>query len=404
MVDIGNNPTSVPSRAERRKSDAALGKIACAGRSGRFYGAAGTPWINALTIPVAGKAIHPGATLRMRGLLAKYSPFNAGCNYRVQFQQEANTVTVNQATIPASLATVPLSLEMGMSYDRRWGFLHSRSINMYGQIGNLVAQVYSEDTVQATNAPSSISPRAQSAGPAFASYSAPPAVETVLIDFDQDFNILVQLSPAANDAYEVLSFDVEQLSHGPQGMNFANAKATLFPGDSLTEGTGATTGNDWVSALGKTRTGRPLIGLGLGGQMITAIVNRVLADPVAGKYWDMAFWGGINDVDSTGGGAAWWAVVQAQLARLMAFRDPSARAPLILNYHESTAWTAGQKSAATYVNAQLAATYGANVVDIAAVINGNAGYYSDAIHLTDSGYAAVAAAVHAKMTAQGWAA
>lgn len=74
----------------------------------------------------------------------------------------------------------------------------------------------------------------------------------------------------------------------------------------------------------------------LGGQTISQIVDRVLADPVAGKYWDMIFEGGINDVQADG--PTWWAILLPQYQRLLAFRAPGTKL-LVVNLHESLSWT-----------------------------------------------------------------
>lgn len=395
--DIGNSPRTSPTLAQRRAADAALGLLAVAGRSGRMFGTGVANYLDIAVIPMKGKAVHPGATLRISGLLAKYSPFNSGGAYRTVFRQGGNSVIVSQSSFAATLATIPLSAEMTLSHDRKWGFLKSRTQNMYG-LAALVAGTYSEDIVVANAAPSAVSPRAQSVAVAFAAYSAPPTVETILINFDQDFEIAVQVGAGALDSYELLSFDIEQLSHGIAGVNFASPKATICGIDSMTEGTGATAGNDWVSVYARARPGTPVLNIGLGGQVPSQGVDRILADPIAGKYWNLIFWavnGGSAD------GPAWWASLNAQIQRLIAYRDPSSRM-MILNIHNSLNWDSNFQAAAAYVNAQLAATYGSIVVDVASLINGNASDYSDNTHLTDAGYAKVAAAANAKATALGW--
>lgn len=374
------------------------------GRTGRLWGNGAAQVALSATIPAG--TIRPSTTLQIKGLLGKFAPNNGGWSVQARFRQGANTANImGAASFTATTLLAPFEHEFTLSPDRKWAFSSVGSVALFGTGGNQATGFNSTNLISTGNAPVSASPRLKtgSSGIAFASYTTSPTVETILIDFDQDVIFEVLLANVTNDSAELLAFRLSALGKGESGSNIASTKATYCPGDSLTEATGATTeATGWVSMVGKARPGRPMLADGLGGQNITTIVDRVVADPICGKLWDMAFWGGINDVDSTGGGSVWWGVVQTQLARLMTFRDPAARAPLFLNYHESTDWTAGQKTAATFVNTQLAATYGANVVDVAAVVNGNAGMYADAIHLNDTGYALVATAVSAAMTAQGW--
>lgn len=370
------------------------------GRTGRVWGNNAAQTVLSAAIPAG--SIRPASTLVVRGQFAKYTPNNGGWNMSVRLKQGANAVTLAAAFFTATTINAPFEHELTLSADRKWAFSMTGSLGLFGTGGNQATGFNSTNLISTANAPASPSPRAKSGYTAFASYSSSPTVETILIDFEQDMTLEVLLTVAsASDSAELLSFRLSALGKGENGQNLASTKATYCPGDSLTEATGATTeATGWVSMVGKARPGRPMLADGLGGQTISQIVDRVVADPIAGKYWDMAIWAGINDAGSDG--PTWWATVQSQLARLMAARSAGSRTPLFLNFHENTSWTSQQKAAATYVNTQLAATYGGNVVDIATVVNGNAGYYSDSIHLNDTGYAAVATAVSSKMTAQGW--
>lgn len=371
-------------------------------RTGRIWGNNVAQTVLSAVIP--GGAIRPASALKIKGQFNKYAPNNGGWNMVVRVRQGGNTVQLTSAFFTATTVSAPFEHELTLSPDRKWAFSMVGISALNGTGGNQAIGFASTNLISTTQAAASALPRAKAAGPKFASYTTSPTVETVLIDFEQDVTLEVLLTVASSaDSAELLAFRLSAMGRGEDGQNLASSKATYCPGDSLTEGTGATSeATGWVSMLGKTRPGRPVVADGLGGQTISQIVDRAVADPICGKYWDLILWAGTND--ATGDSAAWWSVMHSEIERLLAFRDPAARHPLILNLHENTAWSAGVKTAADYVNSQLAATYGANVVDIAAVIDGNAGYYSDGVHLNDSGYAAVAAAVDSAMTAQGWAA
>lgn len=373
--------------------------LAAGGRSGPVWGNAAAP-ITLFTCIVSGGSVPPNAILRFKGLIAKYSPNNGGFAINISAKQGANTVALGIQSLGATLGNYSFEHHVALSDDLKWGFPFSRTTNLFDTASQTTAAALAGNLYSTSGAPTSRSATVK--GPiAFRSYSAPPVVETTLIDWSADVTLAVTLNPVTNDCVELVSFSVEALSNSLDGSNRASPLATLCAGDSLTAGTGATTAGvtDYVAQLGKLRPGRPVLNDGMGGQLITSIADRVLASKVAGKYWDLILWAGINDASADG--AAWWATVQAQISRIKAFRAAGTRM-LILNYHENTGWSAGIKTAATYVNTQMAAIYGSEVVDIATAVNGNAGYYSDAIHLNDTGYGVVASAVNSKMTANGW--
>ena len=277
--------------------------------------------------------------LRLRGLYAKISPFNAGGSLAVRLVQGANSVVIAQTSIGATLANFPFAMDLQLSYDRRWAFPSgTNNVNVFGQ-ASMTAATYSVQTVLANSAPVANSPRAQ--GPiAFASYSTSPTVETVLIDFDQDVTLTVTIGIGANDSAELLFCTLETVAGSAVGINNSNAKATIFAGNSLTEGTGSTANNDMVSMVGKARPGRGVLNAGLGGQTLSQIVDRMVKDPVAGKSWDMVLWGG--HIEGSTDAAAWFATIQAQIARLQAFRGAGTKM-MILNLHPDSAWAAGIK-------------------------------------------------------------
>ena len=380
--------------------------LAAAGRSGWIYGAAGPLSVVFHSVVIPGGTIQPGSSLNIQGMLTKYAPYNGGGALQVKFKQGANSVIFAQNSLNASIAGYRFMADCFFSYDLKWGFCPS--LNMFATPTVAAIATYT-DYATTNSPPSSKSPRAKSsANIAFASYTAPPTVETILIDFSKDVTLSIEGQIAANDCVEVLNFTVEMIAPPNAQTNYANLIATVFPGDSLTEGTGNTAGNDYISQLGRLRPGRPLLNEGLGGQGISQIVDRVLADPVCGSMWDMVLWAGINNADPSNGGADWWNVIKTNTDRLLAFRAPGART-IICNITPNNTWSAPYFTALSYVNAQIAARYGTKVCDLYSAIATDPGgmvptaYTSSAPHLNDTGYGVVAATVNAKMTSLGWA-
>lgn len=377
--------------------------LAAAGRSGPVWGNAAAS-ITVFTCVVPGGSVPPGAILRFKGLLAKYAPNNGGFGIAIKAAQGANSVGLAQQSLGATLGTYSFEHHIALSDDLKWGFPFSRSVNLFDTASQSTAAALAGNLYSTSGNPLSRTPTAK--GPiAFRTYSAPPVVETTLVDWSSDVTLTVTLSPVTNDCVELVAFSVEAVSDSLAGSNRASPLATLFAGDSLTQGAGATTSGvtDYVAQLGKLRPGRPVLNDGMGGQLITTIVDRVIASKVAGRYWDLVLWAGANDASADA--AAWWATMRAQIDRLLAYRAPGTRT-IICNGHPNTAWAAGIVSAQLTVNANLALTYGSMVCDLySALTSGGvtqAGYLSDTIHLNDTGYGVVAATVSAKMTALGW--
>ena len=373
--------------------------ITSIGRSGKVWGN-GNYVIGTATIP--GGAVKPGALLRLRGLLAKMPSFNGGHSITVSLKQGNNTVVIGQTSLGATVANYPFAQDLQLSYDRK--FAHpsgTNTVNFFGE-ASTVAGTYTLHEAIATDPPVTDACRAQSAI-AFASYTVPPTVETVLIDFGGDVTLSVTVDIVTGDSVELVYCSLEVVSSLSNGLS-TGASPTLFAGDSLTEGSGATAGNELPNAVGKARPGRGVLNFGLGGQLITPIVDRILADEVAGKYWDLVLWAGINDVQNDA--TTWFNTIKTQITRLRAFRDPDARM-MILNFHPSSGWSAGFKAAGVAVNASLLAEYGSLVVDVYAAVGTSGGVVpalnlADALHLSDTGYGLVADAVVAKMTELGW--
>ncbi|MEO0061547.1 MAG: hypothetical protein RLZZ08_107 [Pseudomonadota bacterium] len=361
----------------------------------------------ATTIP--GGAIIGGGQLRLRGQIAKYAPFTAGHAWRARLVQGANSVVIAQNTIGASLSNVLIDQSVFVSSDRRWGFAYS--LNALAQATLATGQVAA--TGASTSPPSTLNPNGTSTSIAFATYSAAPIVETLLIDFAQPVEFRVELAGQSGDVLELVGFGAELVAaHTGRASNFVPAGALCCWGDSLTQGSGATAvagvPYDYPSQLRRMRTGRPMINRGLGGQTAVQIVDRLVADPIHGKSWDAVVWLGINDASTSG--AAWWATLELQINRLLAFRAPAART-MFVNFHPRTDWPAGNafNAALQFVNAQLAAKLGSRVVDVyTPLLTGgtagapNAAYMADTIHLNNTGYGIVTTAVDARMTALGW--
>ena len=369
------------------------------GRSGAVWGN-GSYVVGTATIPAG--TVKAGSLLRLRGLLSKITPYTGGHSIEISLKQDSNTVVIGQTSLGATVANYPFAQDLQLSTDRRWAFPSgTNTINMFEQAAT-VAGSYSLNTAIASTSPSATAPRSQS-NIAFASYTVPPVVETVLIDFDRDVILSVSVGVVTGDCLELLYCTLESVSSLTYGLS-TGASPTLFAGDSLTEGSGATTGSELPNLVGKARPGRGVLNFGMGGQLITTIVDRVLTDPVAGKYWDLVLWAGINDVQNDA--TTWFNTIKNQITRLRAFRAPNSRM-MILNYHPSSAWSAQFKAAEVAVNAALLAEYGSLVVDVYTAVGTSggvvpAGNLSDAVHLNDTGYALVKNAVIAKMTALGW--
>ncbi|MDV3249712.1 SGNH/GDSL hydrolase family protein [Devosia sp. BK] len=201
----------------------------------------------------------------------------------------------------------------------------------------------------------------------FASYSAAPTVETVLIDFNQDWGLRVEVNLGL-ECGELIAFSATfQSAAFDAGGN--PARSTTVCSDSLTEGSGSTTNNDVGSQLGKLRPGRPILNEGMGGQVSEKIIDRAMASKIRAKYWDAILWIGTNDAGPDG--AAWFATVDTQIQRFLANRSSGARHPLITGLHPQTTFNGTYKTALQNVNSALAAKYGGNFVSTAALLDGN---------------------------------
>lgn len=353
-------------------------------------------------------AIIGGCQLRIRAHVAKHTPVAAGHAWRVSFAQGGNRVTLAQNSFAASALSALVDQSVFVSSDRRWGFTHSQNAMNAPSlaIGQLAL------TGASGGAPAGLGASQVSSQIAFASYSAAPITETLLIDFARPVELRVEIAGQGGDVLELVGFCAEMSATGNRAANFVPAGAICCWGDSLTQGSGATAvagvPQDYPAQLRRARAGSPLVNRGLGGQTASQIVDRLTADDVQGRHWDAVCWIGIND--ASGNGPAWWATVETQIDRLLAFRAPTART-LFLNYHPRSDWPDGNpfNTALRHVNARLAAKLGTRLVDVSTPIlaggtNGtpNPAYLVDTIHLNNTGYGVVASTVAAAMAAAGW--
>lgn len=381
--------------------------LASSGRTGPVAGTAGANAQVVLAVPIPAKTIVGGETLRLKGLISKYQPFNGGGTVLIKL----GGVVIAQAFPGATVGSYPIEHTITISSDRKWAF--SQSQNLFGVVSPVAASLLPTN-YPLTGATTSMGVRAASSTVAFVSYSTPPTVETIKVNFDQPQVLTVEVAPVNGDTVELVAFSatLEASSKVPQ--NYASPKATVQWGTSISEGTGATPVSGvpmgCVDVLRRTRAGRPIVNGGLGGQVASQIADRVVSDPVAGKYWDGVFDMVVND--ASGDGPTWWNQVRTQIDRILAFRAGSSTKSLFWNAYPNTSWTTGTsiRTAMDYVNAQLATTYGPMIIDvctpfIAGGANGvgPAANYADAIHPTNAGHAILAAATDSRMTALGWA-
>ncbi len=378
--------------------------LMAAGPSGPVYGGSVPDWVAFNSVTLAPDAIPGGAMLRFRMLLAKYAPFNSGHSWRLRI----GDVVVAQNAMGASLGTFDTEQVIAIAHDRKSAFTYA--LNSLDQ-PSVVAGRYG--TAGAKNGNTSLlGARQPSNSIMFVSYTAPPTVETVLVDFRQPVKVSLDVRVNNGDTLEVLGASIEMLSGAAGTVDYTHPKAISVWGDSLTEGTGSAAVSgvpmDWVAQLRRQRAGWPVAAKGLGGQKSAAIADRLLTDPVAGRRWNTVLWMGINDFnDNVGNGPGWWAAVKTQIDRVLAYRTNPRT--IICNFHPNATWAVGDVNyqAMQFVNAQMAATYGNRVCDLFAALATDAGKVpaasmADSIHLANPGHTTVMQTVDAKITALGW--
>lgn len=337
------------------------------GRLGAIYNNASSGWFNAASVTLPANTIIGGETIEISGLIEKYTPVNAGTSIRVTI----GGVVVLQSALDASVCSFPLKQLLTISNDRKSAFL--TSINAFnhaaGQLIDTTSVASLNTTLQRpdnvlSSSVTAIGARAPSGTVMFVSYSAPPTVETVLVDFTAPVTINFDVSPKNGDTVELFAPCVKISAPAATPMNFANPKAISIYGDSLVDGNNSfAVGNipqDFSSQLRRLLVGYPVNPLGLGGQTTAQIIARLLADPVAGKLWNCIVWAGTNDINTDG--PTWWNAVYPYLDQVLAFR--TGPAPIFCNLHPRAGWSTGSAYyiAEQYVNAQMLARYGSGAV------------------------------------------
>ena len=392
--------------AARARTDVALRSrvLMATGPSGPIYGGTGAGYVTVQSVMLPANAILGGCTLRLRMLLAKYAPFNAGHQWRLRI----GGVAIAQNAMGAAMASMRVEQDIHVAHDRKSAYAYN--INTLDTPALNTAGLYAATGIKA-GVIANLGARQPSAMVMFVANSAPPTVETVLVDFSQPQPLTLELLVQNGDTAELLGATVEAVQAGDGGLNYSTSRATALWGDSLTEGTGATAISgvpmDWGAQLRRQRAGWPIAAKGLGGQIAAQIVDRLVADWIAGRYWNAVLWIGTNDFTPANGGADWFAAIKTQIDRALAFR--SSPRTIVCTLHPRASWAVGDASyvAMQAVNAGLAAAYGSRVCDLFAALATNAGKVpaasmSDDIHLTNAGYTSVMQAVDARMTALGW--
>jgi lysophospholipase L1-like esterase len=362
---------------------------------------------------IPGGTIKPGSMLKLTALAGKYTPVSTDGYFKVRLRQGANLKEIAYSNAATTAYTQSYDFEWFVSMDLKWLFPKgSSSINFYNTTVASLATNYSISTHLA-NPNGSRNPRSRS-NIALATYTAPPTNESLTIDLTQDFTVEILLRAGTADQIELQGCTLMMYAPQTSATFDANPKLTLCFGDSLTEGAGSTpTGtipNDWVSQLARSRLGTPFKQLGLGGQKITQIVDRIVADKVYGKNARLILWAGVNDIPDDADAVA---TIESQINRLIDFRGGTQNL-IICNYTPNTTWTTG----GTYytrmqaANDMLALNWSSIVCDLfTATTTGSTNpgypdptYMTDVIHHNNAGYAVDAAAIGSKMTALGWAA
>lgn len=192
----------------------------------------------------------------------------------------------------------------------------------------------------------------------------------------------------------------------------ARSYGLVFPGDSFTNGTGASSYNTRYPTLVANSFSRPrsFVNAGIGGETSSQILTRVQAFSANYKTATQVIWAGRNNYTDT-------VQVKADIAAMIAAVGHSRF--LVLGILPNSGQTAPDLATLTQLNADLATTYGAQFIPTLAPLqaanNGSvqdladvaAGYTptslrSDALHLNDAGYAVIAPLVYALLATYGW--
>lgn len=347
--------------------------LASGGRMAAITTSTGTAFYQAAAVTIPANTVKGGERIEFGGSLKKYQPFNANLPYRITLTNPGgSSVVIAQASLSATIGDFPLWQEIQIASDRKSAF--SMSINAFNIAGPTLIDPTSATTLSNTllrrdqplpSATAAISARTPSLTIMFASYTAPPTVETVLVDFTQPVIVSFDVSPRNGDVAELFGPFVRINAANPNPINFANPHAILVAGDSLTEGNNsvAVSGapQDYVSQLRRLLPGYPVDSRGLGGQITSQITARVLADPVSGKQWKLVLETGANDINTDG--PTWWAAMYPSIDQVVAFRGGTSGL-IITNLWPRQGWATNSAYyiATQYVNAQLLARYGSSAV------------------------------------------
>jgi lysophospholipase L1-like esterase len=332
---------------------------------------ASAAYVNLVNCPIPGGTITPGCELNFQAQLAKYAPNNAGWSWRAGFRQGANTVLIAQNAIGAAVHSAFVRTSVFMATDLKSAV--NMDVNTLGLAS--LAAAYTSDT-GAANSDRALMGARQPGNIMFVSYSAPPTVETTLIDFSQPCTFVVEITAQNGDKIELVGASLEMQ---PVVGFTLNSKTVYVYGDSLTEGTGsgAVSGAamDVTSQLRRLRSGWPMQARGLGGQTTATltdgihigqqITERLISD-AASKYAKVILWAGTNDFDAhAGDGPGWFAAMKIGIDRVIAYRGGTADL-MLSTLHPRAGWAVGDANytALQYVNAQMIATYGSIVCDL----------------------------------------
>lgn len=202
-----------------------------AGQSGPIFGPAGAPFVTMQSVTLPPDTIVGGATLRQRLLIAKYASFGGGHSWRLRI----GNLVAAQNDIGASLVTGETEQLRRIANDRKSAFVYNANTL---DIASLSAGTFASTGAKAAST-AGLGVRQPSNYINFVINSAPPTVETVLVDFTQPVTLSLDVRAVNGDTMEILGgTTLEMLATGTTPINVVNPRATAVWGGSLTEGTG----------------------------------------------------------------------------------------------------------------------------------------------------------------------
>lgn len=379
VAQLGGTVHAVPPTATPSASPGSLTAVLLAGGRGPVISAgSGNATFYDLIKPIVlpPGTLRPGAMLDL-AILFDFISSNAGRSVQVTL----NNVLVGQSYPTAAVFSLNSRLQFWPANDLSGLIVYSQNLN------------------------DALSPAVVSASP----FGTRASVGTlVAVDVSGTVTIRVQAKPVNNDQVRIAGISLTQSRTlaGPAALVPNNAIQAW--GDSLTAGTGATaaiaTAGGWPTQLRVAQPGRPVTNYGIGGQTSQQIVDRMVADKVAGRGPIIVAWLCRNDV---GVAANLTTTCLAQHARAVANLAPGAvylPATIIPASTETTG--SGNHNAILAANAAIKAAY-PNAIDLFAALatepDGTvaAANRFDSIHLNDTGYGIVKDTVAAKLTALG---